>query len=248
MSTPFAPGSDPVPNRGDFIAYSGRVVRIVEGQHRISTNRLAASLEDQAVLEALVEEVKPILPEAARGLHFLLSTPFRYGHRQESRFRRAGERPGIFYASEAVETAIAETAYWRMRFFSRSPGTVLPKTTAEHTSFSVAVEAARTLDLTIMPFLATEADWMSDDYGRCQRLADAARKLDAQAIRYRSARDPLHLANLALLDARAFREPEPRIETSWHLRFVGEHLTALAAFPSPLRFTFDFAQFGLDPP
>mgnify|MGYP006921812056 CR=1 FL=1 len=36
-------------------SYSGKVWRVVEAQHRISTNRLADSLEDQARLEALAE-------------------------------------------------------------------------------------------------------------------------------------------------------------------------------------------------
>jgi hypothetical protein len=81
--------------------YRGKVWRLVEGQHRISTNRLASDSATQALLEELAEEVKPQVPEAARHLHFLLATPFRYGHRSASRFRRANERPGIFYAAEA---------------------------------------------------------------------------------------------------------------------------------------------------
>src|SRR3954468_15753943 len=98
MSTPSARASDP--RLRDLTPYSARVIRIVEGQHRISTNRLAASPAEQAALESLVEEVKPKLPASARGLHFLLATPFRYGWPRESRFRAARERPGIFYASE----------------------------------------------------------------------------------------------------------------------------------------------------
>ena len=35
--------------------YLGKVWRLVEAQHRISTNRLAGSLDDQARLEALAE-------------------------------------------------------------------------------------------------------------------------------------------------------------------------------------------------
>jgi hypothetical protein len=221
---------------------------MVEGQHRISTNRLAGSLQDQAVLEALVEEVKPILPEAARGLHFLLATPFRYGHRQPSRFRRADERPGIFYASETIAAALAETAYWRMLFFSRSPGAALPGTTTEYTSFSVAVLAERALDLTRPPFDAVEALWTADDYAPCQRLATTARLIGTQALRYRSARDPAGGVNVAVLDPGVFDQGGPSIEGSWHFRFVGARLTALAAFPSPLRFSFDYASFGLREP
>jgi hypothetical protein len=229
------------------MAYSGRVIRIVEGQNRISTNRLAGALEEQALLEALVEEVKPALPPSAHGLHFLLATPFRYGHRKDSRFRRAGERPGIFYASERIETAVAEAAYWRMLFFSRSPGALLPTTTTEYTSFSVRVEA-QAIDLTHPPFDRSEAQWTADDYEPCQRLAARARAIDAGAIRYKSSRDPGGGANIALLDPGAFREKVPRIDESWHFRFVDGRLSALASFPSRLGFSFDFAKFDLQPP
>ena len=103
MWTPSALASELVP-------YSGVAWRPVEGQHVISTNRLADSNEDQRPLEALAEEVKPDLPPAARGLHFLLSTSFRSGYGRATRFRRAYERPGIFYGSDAEATAVAETA------------------------------------------------------------------------------------------------------------------------------------------
>jgi hypothetical protein len=76
----------------------------------------------------------------------LLAAPFRYGHTRSSRFRRAVEKPGIFYASERERKAIAETAYWRLRFFSRSPGFTPPSTTSEHTSFSVKVGTEKALD------------------------------------------------------------------------------------------------------
>lgn len=67
-----APRSEPVPTPADFRPYAGRVWRLVEAQHRISTNRLAAGAEDQAQLERLVEEVKPVMPGIARRLHYLL--------------------------------------------------------------------------------------------------------------------------------------------------------------------------------
>jgi len=124
----------------------------VEALHRISTNRLATNLDDQRLLEELAEEVKPQVPLNARHLQFLLASPFRYGHRQASRFRQADERPGIFYASENESTAIAETAYWRLRFFSRSPGFTPPSTTSEHFSYSVAVRTDFAIDLTAPPF------------------------------------------------------------------------------------------------
>ena len=114
------------PKRSDFANYRGEVLRLVEAQHRISTSRLADSLVEEERLERLIEEVKPPLPKAARRLHYLLATPFRYGHRIESRFRKAGERPGIFYAfGNRSVTCIHEMAYWRMRFFAASPSAVV---------------------------------------------------------------------------------------------------------------------------
>ena len=244
-----APRSDPVPTAQDFRSYAATVWRLVEAQHRISTNRLTANAEDQALLEALVEEVKPSLPRAARGLHYLLATPFRYGHSRASRFRRAGERPGVFYASEHVATAVAETAYWRLLFFSRSPGLSPPTSTSEHSAFSVVIKLDRLLDVTEPPLSETPAQRADpNDYGACQQFAAQARAIDTQAIRYASVRDPEHRANLALFDPAAFRSAEPRIEQTWHFRYEAGRITAFAAFPSADTLTFSFEQFDLTPP
>ena len=240
------PESEPAPKRQHFRAYSGRIVRIVEAQHRISTDRLTEGPAEQDVLERLVEEVKPTLPPAARGLHHLLATPFRYGHARETRFRRAQERPGIFYASESQATAVAETAYWRMRFFAASPGVKLPAATVEHLAFSVAVRIERALDLTAKPLSSGRKLWTyPSDYTACQGFATAARAIDAQLIRYESVRDPEARANLALFDPAAFRDKVPRDEQTWHFRFRDARLTAFAAAPSRERYDFAFEQFGL---
>ena len=241
--------SDGIPTSADFRQYRGKVWRLVEAQHRISTNRLAAGADDQALLEQLVEQVKPVLPKAARGLNYLLSTPFRYGHAKASRFRRAGERPGIFYASEHVATAVAETAFWRLLFFSRSPGFVPPTTVVEHSAFTVPISVARALDLTAAPFDANAARWMdSDGYTACQDFARQARGIDAQAIRYVSVRDPAHRANIALFDPSGFKAAAPTIEQTWHFRFEAGEITAFAPFPSSDRYRFVYIQFGLTPP
>ena len=219
---------------------------MVEAQHRISTNRLADSLEDQAKLEALAEAAKPSLPKSAHGLHYLLASPFRYGHGMASRFRRADERPGIFYASETEATAIAETAYWRLRFYLRSPGFVPPSATTEHTSFTAALVTARALDLTRAPFAARIDDWTDPaDYSACQELAGAARDADVAVIRVVSARDPARGCNVVVLEPAAFASARPTIRRTWHLRFESNRLTALAAFPAKDRFVFTAGDFGL---
>lgn len=230
----------------EHIAYTGRVWRVVEAQHRISTNRLATNSDDQHMLELLAEEVKPPMPESARHLDFLLASPFRYGHRQASRFRRAGEKPGIFYASERESTAIAETAYWRLRFFARSPGFTPPSTTSEHTSFSVKLKTEQALDLTAAPFATSPELWTDpEDYTACQELAGTAREAGTQAIRTVSVRDPAQGCNVVVLDPAAFAERSPRRGKTWHLRFEAGQLVALAAFPSDERFVFSASGFGI---
>ena len=244
-----ARGSEPRPTVADLHKYRSKLFRIVEAQHSISTDRLIDDPAKQDVLERVIEETKPTMPVGARGLHHLLGTPFRYGYSKETRFRRANERPGIFYGSETQATAVAETAFWRMRFFAASPGMQLPKTTLEHLAFSVPVAAERALDLTGEPLVAGRILWTDPlDYAPCQRFAERARKLNAQLIRYESVRDPAGGASAALFDPSVFRKPVPANEQTWHFRFAGTKLTAFAALPSRERFDFTFEQFGLAAP
>ena len=230
----------------EFRAYAKAVWRVVEAQHRISTNRLTGDMTQQARLEELAEAAKPDLPNAARGRHYLLASPFRYGHKMPSRFRRADERPGIFYASEHEATAIAETAYWRLRFFARSPTAIPPVTTTEHLSFTVPVKVSHALDLTLRPFDVDVMKWRDpNDYAACQALATAARRAGAQLIRSASARDIKARANIALLDPSGFAATVPTFRQTWHFRFEQQRLSAIAAFPGGGAFRFEPAQFGL---
>lgn len=207
MSTPSALASEVRP-------YCGRVIRIVEGQHLISTNRLAANPVDQALLEALADEVKPQLPEAARRLPWLLASPFRYGLGRPSRFRAPDVLPGIFYASEDVETAVSEAAHWRLVAFSRSPGFQRPRTPTPMSAFSVMVDAKAALDLT-MGDLAKDADrWTHpSDYTATQQLAADARAIGVEAIRAPSARRHDGI-NVAVIDPTGLAPPS-RPHSSW---------------------------------
>lgn len=230
----------------EFSSYSGSVWRLVEGQHRISTNRLATNLDDQTRLEELVETAKPDLPPAAVGLHYLLASPFRYGHKTPSRFRHADERPGIFYASESETTALTEAAYWRLRFLSASIDFVPPTAVVEYTSFSADVATDRALDLTKPPFDARETHWTDPlDYRACQDFGTAARAVVTGLIRTRSARDKPDGVNIVVLDPAVFSSADPVVGHTWHMRFEDNLLAAFAAFPSAMRFAFVPEQFGL---
>ena len=205
--------------------YRGRVIRMVEAQHRIATNRLADNAADQALLEALADDAKPALPLAARRLPWLLAAPFRYGLGRGSRFRSADTLPGILYASEGVETAVAETAHWRLVAFARSPGFLRPRTPTPMSAFSVRVDAACALDLTAAPFDVPAGRWTDpEDYTATHALARAARGAGVGAIRAPSARHAGGV-NVAVLDP-AVLVPPPRAHSSWAFLSVGEGLIA----------------------
>lgn len=219
--------------RSEARPYAAEVWRVVEAQSRSSTWRLTDSLDEQHILEDLIEEVKPPIPANCRHLHWLLFTPFRYTpYPQGSRFRRANQPEGAFYAAEAVETAIAELVFYRLRFFADSPGTKLPERSTEHTAFSVPVETPRLIDLTAAPLDRDEAQWTDrSDYSSCQNLADAARAAAIEVLRYRSVRDPEGRCNVAVLAPEAFAATEPKKIQTWRIFIRPTGVLAAREFP-----------------
>jgi hypothetical protein len=214
--------------------YAGCCWRLVEAQHRVSTLKLADSLEEQQVLEDLIEATKPPIPEDCRHLDYLLATPFRYGavYPKGSRFRRAGRTLGVYYGAEEVETAVAEMAFYRLLFFSESPDTPWPADAAEYTAFSATIQTDRAVDLTVPPFVAHRSIWThAINYEQCQALADAARLGNVAVIRYESIRDPKHRANLAVLVCAAFADNAPVDRQTWRIRLAPSGVVAICEFP-----------------
>jgi len=209
----------------EICAYNGRVVRIVEAQHRISTNRLAETDDDQALLEDLADRVKPDMPESAKGLPWLLASPFRYGLGRPSRFRAAHVLPGILYAAEDIATAVSEAAYWRMVSFSRSPGFKLPRTPTPMSAFSVVVLTEEALDLTQGKLADDHQIWVHPtDYTATQSLAQSAREGGVAAIRAPSARR-VNGINVAVLEPAALVSP-PKPHSSWAFLVTRDGLLA----------------------
>lgn len=220
---------------------------MVESQSRAATLPLTDTLEEQALLEQLIEEVKPPFPPECQGLHYLLATPFRYApYPFGSRFRRAGQREGVFYGARRIETAAAELAFYRLLFFRDSPDMKLPSRAVEHTAFSVRVRG-RAADLTRPPFDAGKARWEHlTDYADCQDLADQARADGVEILLYRSVRDPRGGQNVALLTPKAFADPVYRRQETWRL-FVRPHaVQAVREFP-PAALEFQLSDFSADP-
>jgi hypothetical protein len=224
---------------------------MVEAQHRISTLKLVDTLGEQARLEELLEPTKPPVPAECAHVHYLLSTPFRYGapYPHGSRLRRAGLTPGVFYASKAVTTAVAETAFHRLLFFADSPGTRWPDNPGEFTAFSTRYRTAAGLDLTAAPFDRDRSTWMHPtDYAPCQTLADQARSAGVEVLRYPSAREPAPArgTNIALLTCRAFGSREAVDRQSWRMHLGESGVRAIGTFPEA-RLEFDRDAFAGDP-
>lgn len=228
---------------------SGTCWRVIEAQHRVSTMKITDTQAEQELLENLIERSKPSLPPECKGLHYLLATPFRYGapYPHGSRFRRAGMTPGVFYASRHVETAIAETAFWRLLFYADSPKTPWPSNAGEYTAFAVQYATGRAIDLTRPPFDAKQDAWMHptklDD---CQALAEAARAVNIEVIRYASVRDPKHRLNVALLTCRAFSVKHETARQTWRIHLGAGGVRTQCEMPK-LLIDFDRSVFAGDP-
>ncbi|PRD43382.1 hypothetical protein C5748_11830 [Phyllobacterium phragmitis] len=244
----FSPIWTPDALRSEAHPHQGSCWRLVEAQHRVSTMKLVDTLDEQALLEQELEASKPPLPPECRGLDYLLATPFRYGrYPGDSRFRRAGYSPGVFYGSEAMETAVAETAFYRLLFFAESPQTSWPRNALELTAFQAKFASDAAIDLTAGPFVKDEARWMHlTDYSACLDLCDAARVAEIGLIRYRSVRDPKGGANVAILSCRAFSSPRPIRFATWRMMFSDYGVSALCDMPE-LRLGFPKAVFAADP-
>lgn len=229
--------------------HTGRCWRLVEAQHVVSTVKLVDTLDEQALLEGLLEASKPPLPPECQGLDYLLFTPFRYEppYPHGSRFRRAGRTPGVYYAAERVETAVAELAFYRLLFFAEAPQVPWPDNAAPFTAFCASIATPQALDLTAPPLDGDAATWTHPTaYAPCQELADGARAAGAELIRYQSVRDPDAGANLAVLTCAAFAAPAPVERQTWHIRLGANGVQALCEFPRQ-RLGFDPAAFAADP-
>jgi hypothetical protein len=221
--------------------YAQTLWRVVEAQHTASTMRLADSLEEQALLEAVLEESKPALPAPVRRLHYLLATPYRYRPHHGSRFRAALE-PGVWYGAETLRTALAEKSYWRLRFLLDSPGTPDLKP-VPHTAFQSAVRSRTALDLTRAPFVRERAAWTHrSDYQGTQAFAAVARSVHIELIRYESVRDPEHAACAAVLDPAAFGRGKPHGLETWFIAATRSRVRCAVQGSDVPRFEFAAAQ------
>ena len=222
-------------------AYAFELWRVVDAQHTASTMRLSDSLEEQALLEAILEDSKPPLPAEAKRLHYLLATPFRYRPHSGSRFRASFDA-GVWYGAEALRTGLAEKSYWRLRFLLDSPGTPDLKP-VPHTAFRAAVRSGAALDLTATPLLRERPIWTApNSYEGTQAFAALAREARIEIIRYESVRDPEHAACAAVLSPKAFGRARPHTLQSWFIAAARARVRCTREEPGAASFEFSRGQ------
>lgn len=228
----------------EFIGWQGCGWRAVEAQHKVATIGLVhGNVGAQAVLEDILEETKPILPPELKGLHWLLTTPFRYRPLPGgSRFRRR-EDPGVFYGAEERETACAEAGYWRLRFWNESSFLSLQSKSIPVTLFEFHAKTLQALDLSKPPLVEDRVLWRHpDNYAATQALAETARQANAEVLRYESVRhqDGHCLAILSPGAFRAIAEPFRHNQQSWSLLITPPHQLVWQRELSQECWTFDF--------
>ncbi len=198
-------------------ALAGELIRIVESQEQIATNALVDSLDEQALLEAMLETSKPPAPPGTAHLHYLLATPFRYPPlKYGSRFG-VRQEPSLFYGSRDLSAALAETAYYRLVFWSGME-TPPPRgsLTTELTAFGARYATQQGLCLYEEPFQSFQKQLTDPrDYSDTQELGRNMRAAGIEGFEYRSARDPDGGINIALYYARAFSHAMPVWQEPW---------------------------------
>jgi len=187
----------------------------VEAQHQVSTRKLVDSAEEQALLEELIDRVKP--PDRTGGrFHYLLFTPFRYPPLKHGSRFGGRQEPGIWYGSADHRTAFAEVAYYRLLFLEgthASLGTV----TTPLTAFTVRMRTARGVDLVAPPFKAHRRAIASpSSYTSSQALGSAMRNAGVEAFRYPSARDTEDGINIGVFVPSVFGNAKPKSFETWH--------------------------------
>ena len=228
---------------------TGKAWRVVEGQHVISTRKLVDSREEQELLEELIEERKPPLPDepAFEGLHYLLATPFRYPPlRHGSRFGSRNER-ALWYGSTRLRTALAETAYYRLLFLEGTSAELGPLV-LELSAFRAPYRTQRGVDLCRKPFDGHRSTLASPErYVETQRLGAEMRKAGVEGFRYPSARDAAGGINVGLFSPRAFASKLPEPPEGWSAVFTRAAVEFVKKdFFSSSAFRFPREQFEVD--
>jgi hypothetical protein len=195
----------------------GTLYRLVESQEQVATLGYVDTLDEQALLEEMLENTKPVYREDLTAYHYLLSTPFRYPPlKGGSRFGAVHE-PSIFYGGSTVDGTLAKSAYYRFVFWNSMAGTPIKnQIRSEHSLFSVDYQSQQGIRLHEPPFDSYQHEISNPtQYIKPQQLGSAMRASGVEAFEYSSARDPQKGICVGLFTARAFRHKNPKNMSQW---------------------------------
>ena len=203
----------------------GTAYRVVESQEEIATTRLVDNIPEQARLEELLERAKPARAKGTNDLHYLLATPFRYPPlKHGSRFGRAFER-SLFYGAMTINTALAETAFYRFVFVGHVTEPFPKPLQTVHTVFGARVRSEHGVRLQAPEWQELHQDLTHpSSYTMTQKLGTEMRERGVCCFQFLSARarqaglydlpyeacDGMEGINVALFEPSALKDRKPR--------------------------------------
>ena len=203
----------------------GTAYRVVESQEEIATTRLVDNIPEQARLEELLEGTKPARAKGTDDLHYLLATPFRYPPlKHGSRFGRAFEK-SLFYGAMTINTALAETAFYRFVFINHVAEPFPKPLQTLHTVFGARVRSERGVRLQSPEWQDMHQDLTHpSSYTTTQKLGTEMRECGVSCFQFLSARarqaglyqlphehcDGMEGINVALFEPSALKDRKPR--------------------------------------
>ena len=156
-----------------------------------------------------------------------MTTPFRYpplkfGSRFGSRLQ-----PSLFYGAERLRTALAESAYYRLLFYSAmSTAPASQKMTTEHTVFGARYATHKGAQLHKFPFSRFIKELTSPtSYELTQALGSRLRGLGVDLFLYTSARDTQKGINIALFRPTPFIDRKPVFQSRWLCETTSQGVT-----------------------
>ena len=220
----------------ELAAYSEVVWRMVNTQEGAATLHIVDNMEEQALLEEMLDRVKPAYRAGTENMHYLLRTAFRYPPLKFGSRFGTRSMPSFFYASEQAQTCLAESAYYRFMLLDdmlEPYGSVID---SRHCLFSIRVRTASCLCLDSDRFESIRKKLRDpNDYALCQSIGEwAIQSKRIEMIRFESARQS-NTRNVALAEPAVIVSKSPLVTQSWLCRTTAETVSFSsrdAAFPA----------------
>lgn len=226
-----------------FSSYRKSVWRVVESQEEVATLSVVDDVEEQAMLESMLDDVKPAYRVETEGMHYLLKTAFRYPPlKWGSRFGTT-LMPSYFYASEDRATALCECAYYRFLFLQDMLEPYSEAIRSEYTVFSVSVASDNCLDLASEFFQPIWSKISAPSSYDCSQSIGSwsYERNDIEVIRFSSARYK-EGSNVAVAEPKAIRSRTPTIEERW-LCLTKPNIVSFSSRASEVSFVFPLTDF-----